>query len=140
DVAQQLEHDVASIHISPDSDLHNLDHQLQHVVQRVTEVAEHSRRQQQELLRADQLAAVGRLAASAAHEIRNPLSAIKMLVSIALRAQNPETLTREDLRVIHDEVCRLERTVQSLLDLARPPRPQRSVCDLRTVVATSVEL
>jgi two-component system sensor histidine kinase HydH len=90
--------------------------------------------------RSEQLAAVGQLAAGVAHEVRNPLTSIKMLVEAALRRPEGKGLTREDLQVIHAEVKRLEGTVQGFLDFARPPRLQRAPCDLRAVVAQSVEL
>jgi signal transduction histidine kinase len=90
--------------------------------------------------RSEQLAAVGQLAAGVAHEVRNPLTSIKMLVEAALRKRDGQGLTREDLQVIHAEVKRLEGTVQGFLDFARPPRLQRAPCDLRAVVAQSVEL
>jgi signal transduction histidine kinase len=90
--------------------------------------------------RSEQLAAVGQLAAGVAHEIRNPLTSIKMLVEAALRRPDGSGLTREDIDVIYAEVKRLEGTVQGFLDFARPPRPQRAACDLRAVIAQSVEL
>jgi signal transduction histidine kinase len=106
--------------------------------------------QQREVLRAEQLAAVGQLAASIAHEVRNPLTSIKLLVSAALRSESAELrgltpparqpLTVEDLHVIHDEVSRLERKVQTLLDFARPPEAVRRPCDLRTIVHRALEL
>ena len=77
------------------------------------------------MLRAQQLAAVGQLAASVAHEVRNPLTSIKMLVEAALRADKPRPFTPDNLRVIHGEVLRLEQTVQGFLDFARPPALQR---------------
>jgi signal transduction histidine kinase len=89
--------------------------------------------------RSEQLAAVGQLAAGVAHEVRNPLTGIKMLVEAALRRPD-KGLTRDDLEVIHGEVKRLEGTVQGFLDFARPPRLDRAPCDLREVVAQSVEL
>jgi signal transduction histidine kinase len=140
DVAQHLEQDVASVSVVPDGDMRNLDRHLGHVLGRVQEVAGRLQQQQREMLRAQQLAAVGQLAASVAHEIRNPLTAIKMLVDAALRPRNPRPFTRENLTVVHREVARLERTVQGFLDFARPPALRRQVCDLRPLVSRALDL
>lgn len=140
DMAQQLDQDVAAIRLTPDGDFLQLDKQLQHVVERVGEVVRRLQRQQSEMLRAQQLAAVGQLAASVAHEVRNPLTSIKMIVEAALRNHNPKLLTTDTLRVVHGEVLRLEQSVQSFLDFARPPSLQRRPYDLRAVVTQAVEL
>ena len=103
-------------------------------------MAERLQRHQREMLRAEQLSAVGQLAASVAHEVRNPLTAVKMLVEAALRVRDAKPLTSEDLRVIHREVERLEQTVQDFLDFARLPAPRRAICDLGEVIAQAVDL
>jgi signal transduction histidine kinase len=126
--------------LPPDAGLHYLDRQLRYVVQRVQEAAENLQRQQRDLLRAEQLAAVGQLAASVAHEVRNPLTSIKLLIEAASRPRNNRPLTPEDLEVIHREIVRLERTVQSFLDFARPPVLRRVACDFREVVGQAAEL
>jgi signal transduction histidine kinase len=131
---------IEPVRIESDGDLSQLDRQLQHVLRRVKEVGERLQRQQREMLRAEQLSAVGQLAASVAHEVRNPLTAVKLLVDAARRAPDRKALTRDDLDVIHGEVVRLEQTVQSFLDFARPPSPERRPCDLREVIAQAVDL
>lgn len=140
DMAQQLDRDVADVQLTPDGDLQHLDGQLQHVVARVGEVVLRLQRQQNEVLRAQQLSAVGQLAASVAHEVRNPLTSIKMIVDAALRSHKPKPLTVDTLHVIQSEILRLGQTVQSFLDFARPPALQRRPCDLRTVLCQSIEL
>jgi signal transduction histidine kinase len=139
-LAQRLDQDVTSVNIATDGDIHNLDQQLRYVVHRVEEVTERVQQHQRELLRAEQLSAVGQLGASVAHEIRNPLTGIKMLVDAALRTENSKPLTREDLRVIQGEIVRLEQTVQTFLDFARLPVPQRGTFDLREAVTHALEL
>src|SRR5262249_28220030 len=139
-MAQRLDQDVTSVNIAADGDLQKLDHQLQHVVRKVEEVVERMQEHQKEMMRAEQLSAVGRLGASVAHEVRNPLTSIKMLVDAALRAKNAKALTTEDLQVIRGEVARLEQTVQGLLDFARLPAPERCVFDLRDAVIQASEL
>jgi len=140
DMAQHLDQQVASISVAGDGDIQSLDEQLQLVVHRVGEVTAAAQRHQQDLLRAQQLSAVAQLAASVAHEVRNPLMAIKMLVELALRGPADQPLPPEDLRVMYREIRRLERTVQTFLDFARMPSPQRKRCDLRDVVRQAGQL
>src|SRR4051812_3714316 len=130
DVRAQLARDVGSVRVEGGG-LGGLDAQLAQVTARVREVVEQAQRREREALRAEQLAAVGQLAAGVAHEVRNPLVAIKLLIEAALAGGE---LTADDLRVIHGEVGRLERAAQGLLDFARPAPPRREAADLRAVV------
>ena len=80
------------------------------------------RRLQAEIRRQDRLAALGHMAAGIAHEIRNPLSAIKGLARF-FREISPEG--GEEARVagiMTQEVQRLDRVVGDLLELARPDK------------------
>jgi two-component system, NtrC family, sensor histidine kinase HydH len=140
DMARHLDEKVASVSVVVNGDIEHLDEQLQHVVGRVEETARKLQRQQNEMLRAEQLAAVGQLAASVAHEVRNPLTSVKILVEAALREHNPKPLVPKDLTVIHKELARVENTVHGFLRFARWPRPDRGPCDLRTVISQAVEL
>jgi two-component system, NtrC family, sensor histidine kinase HydH len=69
-----------------------------------------------------------------AHELRNPHTSIKMMVQTATDAEPV------DLAVIEDEVRRMERTIQTCLDFARPQQPHRCELDLRDVVAEACRL
>jgi two-component system sensor histidine kinase HydH len=140
DITHRLEENVGSVRVVTDGDPDQLDQQLQKVVNRVEEVTERLQRQQREMLRAQQLSAVGQLAASVAHEIRNPLTAVKLLVEAGLRANNRKLLTLEDLQVIHGEVDRLEARIHNFLQFARLPTPRKSDCDFREVIAQAVNL
>jgi signal transduction histidine kinase len=140
DVAQRLSQKVASVSVAADDDLHGLDRQIQHIVAKVEEVTERMQQQQRELLRTEQLSAVGQLAAGVAHEIRNPLTGIKLLVEAALRPGNPRALKPDDVAMIHREITRLEQTVQGFLNFARLPPPQRALCDLREIVDEARDL
>jgi two-component system sensor histidine kinase HydH len=95
---------------------------------------------QQRVERTERLAALGRLAASVAHEIRNPLGAIRGLVQYfqATWKDNPEQ--RAYLDVIVREVDRLNRVVSDLVEFARPRQPQREPHDLLAVVRHAVTL
>ncbi len=139
-VQAQLDQEVGALTVEGSPDPADLDARLDRVVARVTEVCRRLQEQERTLLRADQLAAVGRLAAGVAHEIRNPLTGISFLVEGATRPGNPTPLTDEDLQLIHAEVLRIGRTVQGLLDFARTPPLDRRPHDLRDLVAEAAGL
>ncbi len=144
DVADRLRpppgEDAVQLTLTADGDFAAIDRQLEQVVHRAEEMMQRLQRQQREILRSEQLAALGQLAATVAHEVRNPLTGMKLLVEAALRPTRPQPLTQEDLEVIHGEITRLEVTVRHFLDFARPVPLVRRVTDVREVVARPVEL
>ena len=89
---------------------------------------------QAELVKSEKLVSVGRLATGVAHEIRNPLNAIKGAVVLLQRrnADNPEVLEYSDL--IHEEVTRLDGFVSDFLSYARQPPPKPTMVDLNDLV------
>jgi signal transduction histidine kinase len=139
DMAHHLDQDVASVTIETGTDIQALDKQLQHVVDRVEQVGERLQQHQREMVRAEQLAAAGQLAAGVAHEVRNPLTSVKLLIERAM-GERARPLTSRDLEVIHTEIGRLEQTVQDFLAFARPPALERGRCDLRQIVAHATDL
>jgi signal transduction histidine kinase len=139
-VQAHLDQDVGAMTLEAPQSLSDLDAQLGRVVERVQGVCRRLHEQERDLLRAEQLAAVGHLAAGVAHEVRNPLTGIKMLVEAAVRPVAPTPLTPADLELIRDEIGRLERTVQGLLDYAKPAPPARHPQDVRPAVARAAQI
>jgi two-component system sensor histidine kinase HydH len=132
-VQSQLDQEVGEMTVDSPS-VGDLDIQLDRVIGRVKEVCQRLQDQERGLLRAEQLAAVGHLAAGLAHEIRNPLTGIKFLVEAALRPANPSHLEAEDLKLMRQEIIRIERTIQALLDFARTSPPNRHRHDFRDLI------
>jgi two-component system sensor histidine kinase HydH len=92
------------------------------------------------VLRAGELAEVGQIAAGLAHELRNPLTSIKMLVQIDRERAEASGLPAEDLFAIEQEIRRIEGRLNAFMDFARPPRPERRLLDLVPVVDQTIAL
>ncbi|MCE9667374.1 ATP-binding protein [Myxococcus stipitatus] len=96
-------------------------------------------RAQTELVAAERLATVGRLAAGVAHEVGNPLAGILGYLSLArMKAPSPEL--KDYLERIDQEVQRIDRIVRGLLDLGRPETSSPMPVEVGTVVETCVRL
>ncbi len=92
-------------------------------------------RAQQQLMRADRLAALGTLAAGIAHEINNPLQ--PLLTNLELMLEDLEQGRPADRELIESavrDVQRIKRIVSGLLDFARPARSTLTVLQISTVV------
>jgi len=75
---------------------------------------------QQALLRAEKMAAAGRLTASIAHEVNNPLQSVQNCLHLAGREDLPAEKRREYFDLARNELERLMKTMQRMLDFYRP--------------------
>ena len=86
------------------------------------------------------MAALGQLAAGLAHELRNPLTAMKTIIDAWRRGGPSDSMDHRDLAVLKEEITRLDTSLQSFLDYARPPRIAKCPVDLVTIVEKTGQL
>ncbi len=99
-----------------------------------------SRKINEQLVRAAKLASLGQLSANVAHEIRNPLTSIKMRLYSLKEESKKDSPLSEDLNVIDEEISRMEGTVNNFLDFARPPELNLQSADLGQILEGTVNL
>ncbi|HVS37658.1 MAG TPA: ATP-binding protein, partial [Gemmataceae bacterium] len=140
DAAGKLNGVVGPIAVSGGRGVDGLEAVLRRMAEQIGAVVERLQQSQREALRAEQLAAVGQMAAGFAHELRNPLMAMKILVQSAADRTGGVGLVGRDLAVLEEEMSRLERLTTTLLDFARPPLPEKRVFDAGALLESCVDL
>jgi signal transduction histidine kinase len=110
--------------------------ELAQLGERFNHMTEALQEAQDELVRAEKLATIGRLAAGVAHEVGNPLAAIGTYAEV-LRRKGAD---REVLEALEREVGRIDRIVRGLLAYARPGQQASGTIDLAVTLQTTVAL
>ncbi|HEX5603886.1 MAG TPA: ATP-binding protein [Pyrinomonadaceae bacterium] len=101
---------------------------------------EENLRLERELAERERLAALGRMAATVAHEIKNPLSAIKSIAQVMREDENLRNEYERDLGLIVGETDRLSQSVTQLLSFARKESPAGQPLSVDELVRSVVDL
>ncbi|MCC6546156.1 hypothetical protein IT570_03220 [Candidatus Sumerlaeota bacterium] len=110
-----------------------LDQQLESRIGEISRILDHLNKLQDKLFEAEKLASIGRLSATLAHEIRNPLTIIKASTDIIMDDLHEQGGSASAVGLIRDEVGRMDRIITDLLNFARPKKPmleQHELCVL----------
>lgn len=115
------------------------------IVHDLTELRESQERRieavrETEAVRTQQMATLAQVATGVAHEIRNPLTAVKMLIQSSAEDLEQAGFPKEDVQLIDSEIRRMEQSLNTLLDFARPPQPKRRRISLSDVLARTIRL
>ncbi len=95
---------------------------------------------QNELVRSEKLISLGRLSAGVAHEIRNPLNAMKGAIVYLQRRRPDDSLLQEYTRLVSEEIDRLSLVVTEFLYFARQSKPKRTATDINRLIVSIRQL
>jgi len=95
---------------------------------------------EKELQRNERLAALGKMAAGVAHELRNPLSSIKGLAVLLKSNFSVPSKEAETADILVEEVERLNRSIGELLEYAKPAQLNRELVSIQDIIEKTVSL
>jgi signal transduction histidine kinase len=101
---------------------------------RLTETSDRAEQLARQVASAERLAAIGRVAAGVAHEIRNPIAAMRLKAENALLADAPRQ--KEALSMILGQIERLDRLLKRLLSLTDRDPPQRQSTSVQALIGS----
>jgi two-component system NtrC family sensor kinase len=95
---------------------------------------------QEEIIRSEKLASVGRLASGVAHEIGNPIGIVLGYLGL-LKGSDLNDEERQDfINRIEKEIGRINRTIRNLLDFSRPSKGEMKVVSVHKIIADMIDI
>jgi signal transduction histidine kinase len=131
---------VSPTSAAPKDELLTLGVYLDHLKADVREARSHLAQSHDHLLDAEKLAAVGRLAAGVAHEIRSPLTSLRLRLFSMQKALGAHNQVQRDIQVMSDEITRLDSIIRNFLEFSRPPEIQLGRYDVALLLDKTLEL
>ncbi len=116
------------------NELHEARRKLIGTVEELRHAYENLKDTQEGLLEAEKLASIGKMAATIAHEIRNPLGAISNSIGIFKRHKELVDEDRELMDIVENEIGRLNGIITDFLNYAKPPPINKSLTDINILL------
>jgi len=117
-----------------------LSRRVHNLMENVDQAQSELERSQEHLAQAEKWALVGKLAAGAAHSIRNPLTSVKMRLWSMNRSLDLSIPQKEDLEAISEEIRHIDTIVSNFLQFSRPQKLQRVMISPSEVVDQALNL
>jgi two-component system, NtrC family, sensor histidine kinase HydH len=112
----------------------------QQMEERVQKTTAELKKAEAQLIRSEKLAALGQLAAGVAHEIRNPLTSINILIHSIAESLPRDNTHREDLGVIEEEISRINLIVDQFLKFGKPAPPLLAETEVAPLFEETLQL
>lgn len=127
------------IHIPPGDEIGELAANFNQMTAEILEDRRQIKETSHKLFEAEKLATIGRLATAMAHEIRNPLTAIKINIQRVAKSPSLTPNEREQMMIADGGIRQVERIVKDILSYARSPRLAKDWFSLETLLENALK-
>jgi len=93
----------------------------------------------QKLIQAEKLASIGRISAGIAHEIRNPLTSVKLNIQKLMLSDNLDEVEKEHLNISQEGIKYMEKSIKDLLDFTRASELELARFSIEQILEESVK-
>lgn len=131
---------LSTMDMEKDRLLHALQGFNEELEKKVREATEKLRLTQENMVRAETLAAIGTLAAGVSHEISTPLNTIIGFVQLTISEMDDNNSIKGDMKVIEQEAMRCKKIVQGLLNFAKPQKHEERLTDINNIINETLSL
>ena len=128
------------IEINSQDELGNLARSFNAMSARLLETREQMEETHKKLIQAEKLASIGKLAATIAHEIRNPLTSVKLNIQKVLEDDRLEAMEKEHLAITQEGIGQIEKFVKELLNFTRVSGLQLARFPVSQILEESVKM
>lgn len=128
------------VNVSEGDEFDELSTRIKELVDRINKTQEDLSKNKQLLQYTNKFAVLGKVAPTIAHEIRNPLTAIKMLIYSMREGNQDQAAHLKDIEIILSEVDRMEGFIKNFLKFAKPADPEFSRINPNEVIADVIQL
>jgi len=131
---------LGEISLRSGDDLKEVQVLSEQVIAQLQQIGKELERAEKEVIQSERLAAVGELAAGIAHELRNPLTSVKLLLQHAAADHDCGLVEVSNMELILNEIARMEETIQGILDFSKPANLSCKIHDIRIPLQRAVTL
>jgi PAS domain S-box-containing protein len=112
---------------------------IESILEIITDITERKRLQEQ-MIRTEKLSATGEMAAVIAHEMRNSLTSVKLILQFLAESQTASSAEKDSVKVAVEAIHQMESVVNELLNFARPTPTKLTTKNLNEILRESITL
>ena len=118
----------------------NLENRIVSTREELEKVSDELKKSKEALSRSEKLVALGEVSAGVAHEIRTPLTSIKLFIQSLEIVFPLDDETLEDFSIIKSEINKMEEIINRFLDFARPAEPKFESVNINQILSDAISL